>query len=129
MLRGPINGVAYQVLHGFQLTTGLMLCSLAALMKGPSISRAAASADVIPNVTWPDARSELRIDNIPDTIRGFTDGARLLNRLIDGNRAIPVLVAVYTGLTVVTWVSQQQTLLTLGGPPLDSMVARHRERP
>lgn len=106
ILRGPINGVSSYVLHGLQLTTGLVLCSLAALTKGTSVSRAVASADLIPNVTWPNADQALQIGDISNTILSFTDGARLLNRLVDGNRAIPVLVAVYTGLTVITWVSR-----------------------
>lgn len=128
MLRGRINGVASHILHGFQLTTGLVLCSLTALTTGPSISRAAASADFIPNVTWPSADQELRIADTAETIRGFTDGARLLNRLVDGDRAIPVLVAVYTGLTFVTWVSHWETVLTPGIAALGSAVARDRER-
>lgn len=128
MLRGPINGAASQVLHGLQLTTGIVLCCIAALMKGPSISRAVASVDSIPNVTWPDAGNQLPIGNIPDTIRGFTNGSRLLNRLVDEDCAIPVLVAVYTGLNVVTWVSPWETVLTTGVAALGSVGARDRER-
>ena len=88
-------------------------------MTGPSISRSATSADSIPNVTWPTSDQELRIADIPDVIRSFTDDTRFLNRLVDGDLAIPLLVAVYTGLTFVTWVSQRKTLLTSGCAALD----------